>query len=64
MVEMAPLEVSNSHPDVALGTLLWVALLKQRVAQMAAEVSANLSHLVIDLQLDFFFSMLILTTSE
>lgn len=64
MVEMAPLEVSSSHPDVALGTLLWVALLKQRVAQMAAEVSANLRHPVIDLQLDFFFSMLILTTSE
>lgn len=41
------LEISKSLLDMALGPLLWVTLLEQRLGQMDPEVSASLGHVVI-----------------
>ena len=41
----SPLEISKSHLDTILGTLLWVSLLEQGMDQMKPEVSVNPNHL-------------------
>lgn len=40
-------EISRSHLDVGLGTMLWVSLLDQGLGQMDPEGPASLSHAVI-----------------
>ena len=44
---VSSLEMCKSHPDVVLGTLLWVVLLEQRPKQMDPEVPANLDYSVV-----------------
>jgi len=42
---VSSLGISSSRLDVALGTLLWVALLEQGLEQAGPEVHVNVSHL-------------------
>ena len=40
------MEISRSHLNVGLGTLLWGSLLEQGLGQMDTEGTASLSHAV------------------
>ena len=44
---VSSLGISSSRLDVALGTLLWVALLEEGPEQVGPDFPANLSHAVI-----------------
>lgn len=44
---MFSFEISRSHLDVGLGTMLWVSLLEWRLGQMDPGDAASLSHDVV-----------------
>lgn len=47
VAEPSSLEIFENHPDVVLGSLLWVALLEQGSDQTDPESPASLSHPVV-----------------
>jgi len=45
--KVSTLQLFKTHPEIGLGTLLWVALLQQELGHMGPEVPYNVNHSLI-----------------